>query len=153
MQFFSLEPPLYAFSCPGVFFKLWARLHLTRISRLTFKPAPNLPKALHHWKSFFFKSGLTARFCDLSVFGSPFGPVSHHPDAPLPSFKPCRGFRGPNQRMSASLIGHHCQAPYFWSLLSSPRGSRFSTWSALRLRWPPQALAGSGWWASVCDIR
>jgi hypothetical protein len=33
-----------------------------------------------------------ARFEDLAVFGSPFGQVCRHPDAPLPSFSPCRRF-------------------------------------------------------------
>jgi len=51
--------------------------------------------------------------------------------------------------MAASLIGCHCQAPYFRPLSSSLRGSRFSTWSALRLCWPPQALVGSDWRASL----
>ena len=53
-----------------------------------------------------------------------------------------------SQQMSASLIGCHCQAPCFRCLSSSPRGSRFSTWSALRLRWSPKSLARSGWRAS-----
>jgi len=44
--------------------------------------------------------------------------------------------------MSASLIGHHCQAPCFLALVFNSRGSRFSTWSALRLRWPSQASVG-----------
>ena len=35
--------------------------------------------------------------------------------------------------MSASLIGHCCQAPCIRCSLSSLRGSRFSTWSALRV--------------------
>jgi hypothetical protein len=30
-----------------------------------------------------------------------------------------------------------------------PRRLRFSTWSAVRLRLPPQALVGSGWRASL----
>ncbi len=43
---------------------------------------------------------------------------------------------GPQSRqreMSASLIGHHCQALCFRRLLSSLRVSRFSTWSALHV--------------------
>ncbi len=34
--------------------------------------------------------------------------------------------------MSASLIGHWCQAPRFQRLLSTLHGSRFYPWSALR---------------------
>ena len=34
--------------------------------------------------------------------------------------------------MSTSRIEHYCQAPCFQHMSSSLRGSRFSTWSALR---------------------
>ena len=43
--------------------------------------------------------------------------------------------------MSTSRIEHYCQAPCFQHMSSSLRGSRFSTWSALR---SVQAATGIG---------
>jgi len=54
------------------------------ISQITVKSTPTVPKFHRHCKSFPTAAIRQSNFCNLAVFGSPFGPDFHHPDTPLP---------------------------------------------------------------------
>ncbi len=45
---------------------------------------PTVPKFYRHCESFPSAAIRQSDFGNLAVFGSPFGPVFHHPDTPLP---------------------------------------------------------------------
>ena len=70
--------------------RAWAQVFLTDIPQMTSKFAGAVLPIHRHGNSVPFVALRCGDFGGLIKFGTPFGKVFHHLDAPLPSFSPLR---------------------------------------------------------------